>query len=215
MTYNEQRVSSGAVSPDLLRWAEEFAGGIRGFQKFAGLEEDGLLGPRTAEEAKRVRDGGVPIPDQQRLRAVYGDFQYTELKGGAIRVDPEWARRNIQTVRLHDNKVRWLHRLVAEEFAALYKQACEVSGYTPKQVQTYVPRHTLWNPDKPLSTHSWGIAVDFDPQRNRMGGTDGVTHGPSMFRKHPEFVKVFTDAGWEWGGSWRMRDDMHIQRARL
>lgn len=214
MSYNEQRVAEGKLSQELLSWAEAFKDGVAGFQRVAGLDADGLMGPRTAAEAARVKAGGCAVPDQARVRAVYGDFKYTEAKGGAIAIDPEWARSNIRMVRLHDNKVRWMHRLVAEEFTALYKKACEVSGYTPKQAQTYVPRHTLWNPSKPLSMHSWGIAVDFDPQRNRMGGTDGVTHGPSMLRKHPEFVKVFEDAGWEWGGRWRMQDDMHFQRAR-
>jgi len=26
-------------------------------------------------------------------------------------------------------------------------------------------------------------------------------------------VQVFRDAGWTWGGDWKMKDDMHFQRA--
>lgn len=213
MGYNEQRVTEGKLSQELLAWVISSYGEVSAFQRAAGLDADGMLGPRSAREAQRVKDGGVAVPDQKHVRAVYGDFPYKEAKSGAIAIDPEWARQNIVTIRLFDNKIRWMHRLVAEEFQELHEKACKASGYTPKQVQTYVPRHTLWNPAKPLSMHSWGIAVDFDPSRNRMGGTDGATHGPSMLRKHPEFVQVFKDAGWEWGGDWRMKDDMHFQRA--
>jgi hypothetical protein len=28
------------------------------------------------------------------------------------------------------------------------------------------------------------------------------------------FVDVFRRAGWTWGGDWKMRDDMHFQRAK-
>lgn len=204
-----------ATSSDIVPWITSTYGSIKAFQEKAGLNADGIAGPITRGEGCRVRNGGTAIPEQKYLRAVYGDFSYKEAKNGAITIDPEWAAQNIRRVKLFDGKARWMHDLIADEFAALYKAACSASGYTPHSVQTYVPRHTLWNPDKPLSTHSWGIAVDFDPQWNRMGGTDARTHGPSMLRKHPEFVQIFEAAGWEWGGNWRIKDDMHFQRARV
>lgn len=214
MSYNDQQVAKGLLPLALLQWVEQ-QGGVATCQERWGLDADGNMGPRTIAEALRVKAGGTPVPDQAHVRAVYGDFPYKEAKNGAIAIDPEWARQNITSVKLHDNKVRWLHKLVAAEFKALYEKAVKESGYHPVSVQTYVPRHTLWNPAKPLSMHSWGIAIDFDPSHNRMGGTDVDTHGPSKLRKHPRFVEVFTDAGWEWGGSWRMKDDMHFQRARI
>lgn len=214
MGYNEKAIAEGRLSQELLDWAVS-NGGVSAFQEKTGLDADGAMGPATVAQARRVRAGKVPIPEQGKVRAVYGDFKYRELSNGAIEIDKEWARQNITSVKLWDNKTRWMHKLIAAEFAALYKAACEASNYHPTSVQTYVPRHTLWNPDKPLSMHSWGIAVDFDPQRNRMGGTDGVTKGLSMLRKHPEFIKVFTDAGWTWGGAWNMKDDMHFQRATI
>lgn len=214
MNYNERAIAAGDLPPELLKWTEKY-GGPAGFQRFAGLDADGAMGPKTRAEARRVQAGKPPIPEQRHVRAVYGDFSYKEVANGAIVIDPEWARKNIQTVKLFDGKVRWMHTLVAQEFADLYKRACEASGYKPQSVQTYVPRHTLWNAAKPLSMHSWGIAVDFDPQRNRMGGTDGQTKGPSMLRKHMAFVEVFEAAGWTWGGRWNTQDDMHFQRATI
>lgn len=216
MGYNEQQVLEGKLAPELLQWVLEAYKTVAAFQLKCGLSSDGKMGPNTIRAAEAVRDGRPPVPEQKYLRAVYGDFTYTEAGGGRIRIDENWVHLNIVRCRLHTGKTVWLHKLVAPEFPALFRRACEESGYTPEQVQTWVPRHTLWDPNRALSLHSWGIAVDFDPQRNRMGGTDGKTKGPSLFRKHPEFVKVFTDAGWEWGGSWpRLKDDMHLQRATL
>lgn len=58
-----------------------------------------------------------------------------------------------------------------------------------------------------LSLHSWGIAIDIDPERNGMGDTT-----PNM----PAFaVNAFERRGWYWGGHWTGRgcDGMHFQRA--
>jgi hypothetical protein len=52
------------------------------------------------------------------------------------------------------------------------------------------------------STHSWALAIDINAEWNRYG------QEPNM---SPEFVKCFTDAGFEWGGTWRTPDGMHFQ----
>jgi hypothetical protein len=58
-----------------------------------------------------------------------------------------------------------------------------------------------------MSLHSWGIAIDFNAAWNPLGGTPTFT---------PGFVKCFTDAGFEWGGSWPTRKDgMHFQLAKI
>ena len=44
-----------------------------------------------------------------------------------------------------------------------------------------------------------------------MGGKIKKTGRPSLLRTHPEFAQVFKDAGWTWGGDWRMKDDMHFE----
>jgi hypothetical protein len=52
------------------------------------------------------------------------------------------------------------------------------------------------------SVHSWGLAIDFNAAWNKFG------EEPNM---SPELVKCFTDAGFEWGGTWRTPDGMHFQ----
>jgi hypothetical protein len=53
-----------------------------------------------------------------------------------------------------------------------------------------------------MSLHSWGIAIDVNAAWNQLNMTPTLS---------PEFVKCFTDAGFEWGGTWQRKDGMHFQ----
>ena len=53
-----------------------------------------------------------------------------------------------------------------------------------------------------MSLHSWGIAVDLNAAWNGLGKKPTLSKG---------FVKCFTDAGFEWGGTWSRPDGMHFQ----
>ena len=156
----------------------------------------------------------MKIPQNRRqVKQLYGDFSYTEGAGRRIKIDPDWVRDNIRTFELHTGDEVRLHKLVGDEFVRLFQEACDASDYTPKSVQTFVPRHFSKDKDSSLSYHSWGIAIDFDPQDNPKGGIrkDG---SPSLMRLNPQFIMVFEVAGWRWGGSWDIRDDMHFQRKK-
>lgn len=52
------------------------------------------------------------------------------------------------------------------------------------------------------SLHSWGVAIDVNAAWNQMGKEPKLSVG---------FVKCFTDAGFDWGGSWAYPDGMHFQ----
>jgi hypothetical protein len=53
-----------------------------------------------------------------------------------------------------------------------------------------------------FSQHSWGIAVDFNASTNRYGQEPTLS---------PDFVKCFSECGFEWGGLWSTPDGMHFQ----
>lgn len=55
---------------------------------------------------------------------------------------------------------------------------------------------------KTHSLHSWAIAIDINAAWNGFGKK------PQMGL---ELVKCFTDAGFEWGGTWSKPDGMHFQ----
>ena len=57
-----------------------------------------------------------------------------------------------------------------------------------------------------MSLHSWGIAVDINAAWNQLGKSPTLSD---------EFVKCFTDSGFEWGGTWTRKDGMHFQLSKL
>jgi len=57
-----------------------------------------------------------------------------------------------------------------------------------------------------LSLHSWGIAIDVNAFEN------GLNMTPKLSAK---FVKCFTDAGFDWGGTWTRLDGMHFQLSSI
>ena len=57
-----------------------------------------------------------------------------------------------------------------------------------------------------MSLHSWGIAVDVNAFEN------GLYMEPKL---SAQFVKCFTDAGFDWGGVWKRKDGMHFQLTKI
>src|SRR5262245_5147673 len=57
-----------------------------------------------------------------------------------------------------------------------------------------------------LSTHSWGIAIDLNPETNAQGTPGDMS---------PDVIDIFRRFGFKWGGEWsgRSRDAMHFQFA--
>lgn len=56
------------------------------------------------------------------------------------------------------------------------------------------------------SLHSWGVAIDVNAAWNGLNKIPVLT---------PEFVACFTDAGFDWGGTWQRKDGMHFQLATI
>ena len=57
-----------------------------------------------------------------------------------------------------------------------------------------------------MSLHSWAIAVDVNAFNNCFGCKPTLSSN---------FVKCFTDAGFEWGGTWSKPDGMHFQLTKI
>jgi len=57
-----------------------------------------------------------------------------------------------------------------------------------------------------MSLHSWGICIDVNAFENGLNVTPKLSAG---------FVKCFTDASFDWGGSWTRKDGMHFQLSKI
>ena len=57
-----------------------------------------------------------------------------------------------------------------------------------------------------MSLHAWGLAIDVNAAWNGLGVTPVLSAG---------FVKCFTDAGFDWGGTWQRKDGMHFQLSKI
>jgi hypothetical protein len=57
---------------------------------------------------------------------------------------------------------------------------------------------------KKLSVHSWGIAIDLNPETNPQGSAGDMDAG---------LIEIFREIGFEWGGDWQGKtcDPMHFQ----
>ena len=80
-----------------------------------------------------------------------------------------------------------------------------IRGYEPRYKELKSSGKTL-DAMQLLSIHSWGLAIDVNAAWNALGAKPTLS---------PGFVKCFTDAGFEWGGSWKRKDGMHFQLAQL
>lgn len=107
-----------------------------------------------------------------------------------------WDRaRNVTRLYCH-NKLRDVFRAVFEELATrgLCNKIISYGGCFNYRVTR--------NSSK-LSTHSWGIAIDLNPETNRTGTPGDMD---------PKIVAVFRQHGFKWGGDWLGRKDpMHFQ----
>ena len=221
--WNLGQVDAGALSGDVL--GELIRRGALELQDELDLEQDGLAGPQTIEAIARelglseddepAEPVGVArhvkIPGPRGVEAIYGAFGYKShpTQKGAIVIEREWVKRNIVKVQIpYTDKHTWMHRLVADEFRLLFARAVEATGrqYIPVKVWSWVARRKLWRNNRAPSLHSWGIAFDVDSHLNRYNTEEGPLYD------HPEFVEVFEDAGWSWGGRWRTPDPMHFER---
>jgi hypothetical protein len=201
-------------------------------------EIDGLWGPQTAfavdtliqkkqtgamPEAWRdtVEDGSVAErwPRYSELSSFYGP---PGKKGGAwpsylVKVPCPWKLKisfDMSSTRTHLN----VHEKLADSLGAVLEKVH--STYGDQNINRmgldlfggdFNPR-LMRGGTKP-STHSWGIAFDFDPDRNPLK----ANRSTARFA-HPDYEdwwRAWEDEGWVSLGRARNFDWMHVQASRL
>lgn len=155
------------------------------------------------------------------IEAVFGQLPIESMgdqPGSPIKIAQSWQDENLINIDKLDGYAGppfKLHKLVADDFVKTFAAAISVSKYRPKSIRGWQPRKVFNNGAK-ISSHAWGIAVDFDYKHNDVGGVDTTgtpPYPPSWISKYPEFSQTFIDAGWAWGHYLKIIDDMHFQKA--
>jgi hypothetical protein len=148
-----------------------------------------------------------------QIRATFGDiFQYI-LPDHTL--DPRWQAGHLTTIPLpfplalswdgsrqveHITCHRLLQSAFGRVFATLMEFGLEAKVTSFSGCFCFRPQRT----GTELSAHSWGIAIDLNPETNAQGTLGNMDLG---------VIEVFREAGFEWGGEWsgKVRDPMHFQ----
>lgn len=148
---------------------------------------------------------GIPA-----VKALFGDYKFVEQSGGNVMADSGWTHDNLvveHNVAGTGINIQ-LHKKIAPFFEECMKEAVRrCPTYKVRMLGGFCARHMQHNPNMPLSIHSWGAAFDVNWDKNPMA--------PVLVTDLPDdFIKAFTENGWEWGGSWKStKDAMHFQYA--
>ncbi|MEN6326396.1 MAG: M15 family metallopeptidase, partial [Syntrophomonas sp.] len=160
----------------------------------------------------------VKYPKVSKNNGIYGQFHYRETGGGRIEIDPAWIAQNIVTITLPGlNQKVQVHKEAADHFIQAFNYIKNGTAIiNGKEVPllnlirsmngTWVARHVNWNPERGLSNHSWGTAMDINAS-NHFRYID-----PSEEPNDPNLIlweKAFKPAGFSWGNSYA--DSMHFE----
>jgi LysM repeat protein len=156
-----------------------------------------------------------PAPPQgfQAIRDTFGDILSYLRDDGSI--DARWeTERMVRAALPFPIPLAWdvrqsvtgvrCHKLIAPLVEAVFREI-DARGLRPS-VKTYGGCYVYRakrGQVKP-STHSWGIAIDLNPNTNAMGTAGDMD---------PRLVELFDGFGFTWGGRWSggNKDPMHFQ----
>ena len=150
-------------------------------------------------------------------------------------VDPAWRRKHVITCRdgngdrpsMPGVPTRFyfdVHRDVEPAMRAAFEAARHAApDYVIERAGCFVFRHQRHDDTRPLSRHSWAIAVDVNADKNGARTfAPGKTPAPfsaAWAKVWPDgvpelFVTAFESHGFVWGGRWRgYCDPMHFEYA--
>ena len=159
------------------------------------------------------------VRPREWIEAAFGRFAWRDdpRRKGRIEILGEWERRNIisfaPALQLRDATGRpltlvYCHRLIAPALQRVFAdlRARKLDHLINTFDGCFVPRHMNWDPRRPLSRHSWGVAVDVNARLFPYG---------SRRRQDRRLIDAFSRSGFTWGGDWRTPDPMHFEIADL
>ncbi|MQA63164.1 MAG: M15 family peptidase [Actinophytocola sp.] len=159
--------------------------------------------PSTGERHAAYLTGGA-------VAQAVGSFKYKYFADGTVEPASQWVHANIRTetvpllgrVTCHRVMLPQLRNALTEIVDRELADRIDSGDYGG----CYVPRFIGRDPQRGLSLHTWGIAVDLNVAGNQRG-TEGEIDR--------EVVAIFKKWGFAWGGDWDYTDPMHFELAAL
>lgn len=159
----------------------------------------------------RGRDGKVsPAWKKANIIKIPVPFKIT------MRIDPPKARRKIDPVVYVVYTHIEIHKKCAESATRILNNTWTRVGKSQAMIDklhlsdfsgSYNFR--VISGGKRLSTHAYGAAWDWDADDNWLNDQT-----PFFTKDHP-FAVAHAEEGWVWGDTWKRRDSMHWQAARV
>lgn len=165
----------------------------------------------------------------RRLPATRAEVYRVFGNPGTVAVDRAWEQANMVSVRGLPG--RWnrsagklyTHRL-AEPYLREALRRCTLLGCLDELVTIgcWNFRHQRHQPERPLSYHSWGIALDINARTNpglymRVAPPPWSDEWRAIYPDSLSagVVLAFESTGWSWGGRWSgYCDPMHMELTR-
>lgn len=182
-------------------------------------------GAPPASTTPRRTNGTINVLTEAEVRALYGDIATRPLANGAVEVVSKGsagqAQHEIVEFRhalLGAQQPQHVHARALPHFVDAFDriQSAIAAGTVPGDVivncgGTYVPRHIDSDPTRPLSRHTWGIAIDLNTQANGMNAQPAALGTPGSLLS---IVPIFNACGFAWGGHFSTGPDgMHFELA--
>lgn len=186
------------------------------------ITNEGLIIPKGFVYGKLRKRSDVPQLTKEQKESIFGNISYIPTGGDFVRVTNDFIRNNIKFVRVPQLKKFGIegidfHFRGEEQLKGLWMEWEKLGllnsiltfngGFTTRFI-----RNTR-GPNRPLSSHSWGIAFDINASWN------GLNQTPALIGKEGSVRQLVASAikwGFFWGGWWNATPDgMHFEISRL
>ncbi len=165
---------------------------------------------RAVEKVAKQFAVEQPRAVDQSLATAVGTFTYRYFADGSVAPDPDWVASQIRTGSVPVLGQVTCHKVLFPQLRAALQEIVDrglAEQIIPDQFGgCYVPRFIGRNPERGLSLHTWGIAVDLNVPGNLRGTTGRINR---------DVVSVLKKWGFAWGGDWSYTDPMHFELAAL
>jgi len=148
----------------------------------------------------------------KEIKKIYG--QPNQEGTYLVTIDLPYPMRLAWDKKVKVKKMR-CHKLVAQDFLNVFNELLETYGYE-KIVELGIDlfggcfNFRAMRGGSDWSTHSWGIAIDLDPERNKLKETDRTARFARP--EYKEMIDIFYKHGFISLGVEKNYDWMHFQK---